>query len=76
MYFKLPKITDTQFVNKKCVERKDHFESKQKFVIIPATEWKNSTEASQEQFLDAPRRKSNMSINTFPLFPVPQNHQS
>ena len=44
---KLLKTTYEIFFNKKWVERKDYFESKQKFILRTAAEWKDMWEDSR-----------------------------
>ena len=73
LYFKLPK---TQFVNNKWVERNDYFESKQKFILRTAREWKDMLEASWEHFLKHPISKLiAWASSTFPLLPLREQSQ-
>ena len=57
-YFKIPRTTYENYVNKKWDERMNQFETKQTFIKRTLSEEKNSTHEHREQFLITPAREN------------------
>ena len=53
LYFNSPSTTFEKYVNKKWVERRDIFESKQNFIKHTSQEWEASSPEEQQSFKSA-----------------------
>ena len=66
LYFNSPSTTFEKYVNKKWVERRDIFESKQNFIKCTSQEWKASSPEERQSFLSASQPNVHpMSIKNF-----------
>ena len=66
LYFNSPSTTFEKYVNKKWVERRDIFESKQNFIKRTSQEWKASSPEERQSFLSASQPNVHpMSIKNF-----------
>ena len=54
LYYRMPKTSYEQFINKKWVERKDIFETKKSFIKREDANWKSMNQLEKEMFMKAP----------------------
>ena len=52
-YYRMPKTSYEQFINKKWVERKDIFETKKSFIKKEDANWKSMNKLEKEMFMKA-----------------------
>ena len=54
LYYRMPRTSYEQFINKKWVERKDIFETKKTFIKMEDANWKSMNQLEKEMFMTAP----------------------